>query len=84
MCHIVEQGNQERVQIQRIEYPLHDIHQMFKSDDELQLSFHIRNRDIDLGNRDSDSGIDFHQAGNVSVEIDVCFKIVYIQFNPAH
>jgi len=75
---ITEQGNQQRIQIQRLEYPLYDIHEMAQPHNKLQLSIHVRNCDIDFRDRDCDSGIDFHQVGDVGVEIDVCDEIVYV------
>ncbi len=53
---------------------------MSKPHDELQLGIHIRNRDVDFRNRDRDSGIDFHQVGNIGVQIDIRAEIIDVKF----
>jgi len=51
--------------------------------DELELRFDVDDREVDLLDGDRYAGVDGDQAGDVGIEVDVCFEIVDVELDAA-
>jgi hypothetical protein len=82
--YIANQTNQERVQVQGIENALNDRNQVAQSYDELEVDIYISDRDVDLLHGNLDSGVNRDEACDLGVEVEICLKPLYIQFDAAN
>lgn len=78
---IVEGIDEERVEIQRLKHAVDNIHEITKTNDELQFSFHVCDREVDFLDADLHAGIDLNQIRNSGVEVNVGLEVFYVCTN---
>lgn len=74
--HVVEGVDEERIEVQGLEDAVDDVDQVAETDDELQLSFHVCDREIDLLDSDLHAGVELNQIGDFGVQVDIGLEIL--------
>ena len=64
-----------------MEDPVDNVGEMTEADDEFELRLHIGDGQVDLLDRDRDTGVDRDETSDVGIEIDVCLEVVDVELD---
>ena len=81
---VANQAEEERVQIQGIEYTLDDLDQVAQSDHKLKVDIDVSNGDVHLLDGNHNSGIDLDQASNLGVQVEIGLQLLHNQLNASN
>lgn len=84
VCHVADQTNQKRVQVQGIEYALYDRHQVAKSHNQFEINIHISNGDVNFLDINLHTSVDLNETCDLGVEVEIGFQLVDSEFNSAN
>jgi hypothetical protein len=84
VCHVTDQTDEKRVEIQRVENASDNLNEVAESHNKFEVDIDIGNGDVDLLHRNLNTSIDLHKACNLGMKIQIGLQLRYDELDSSN